>query len=1214
MKKILLYVLPLLVLTACKYDDTDLQKQIDGLDDKLTELTTRIDAMNTDIAGLRDLIAGKRFISAITANEDGGYTLTMVTSTGETSTITIKDGQNGTDAPAIGVKQDTDGKYYWTLNGEFILTEQGAKLPVSGDDGITPKFKIEEGYWYVSYDNSVTWTRCGKATGEDGTDIFKAVSLSEDGKKVFITLTDDTVLTFELYTAFGIAFDTTSGTLRVGEKVSIPFTLTGADAKTIIETLPAADWSAEVTLAEDYAAGTIDVTAPKDSSTGKVVVLVSDGDAKTLMRTLTFVAGVLNVSTSSKQATSAGGPVTVDVETDMDYTVAIPDAAQSWITLQETRSSEVRQETLTFNIAANTLAEPREAVVELRCNDTVIETILLFQLAYYDPAAFVLKVEAKAYTGTNAKYSNIVYLPFYNTLNIAIDWGDGTTENADATISTAATMLKHTYDKEGLYYVTVKGSAVQLNGNLIPAALRPAVVEIIQWGRLGLTSALKAFSGNTSLTGVPAPEAGAFAALTTVESMFTGCSALQSVPAGLLADAVDLTDVSSMFYNCAGLESIPETFFEKNTKVTDANSIFSGCKALTGIPAGLFKTMPAATNLSSAFANCAALTTVPADLFDAQTEAENLSSLFTGCTALRSIPEGLFKNQTKVTFISTMFKKCPALESIPAGLLDAFSEVTNMNSLFSGCSSLGNLPQDLFKNMSSATTSNYLYEGCVGMTEFPSLKNCTSLKTVNALWKDCSTLVSAPSDYFPENVKTGTTTAYMFQNCSALKNVPEDLFRNFEGTTIISQMFENCTALESLPAGLFDNMPKIKTASKTFNGCSAFTGESPYTVVNNEKVHLYERAPENGFVAITSFTDCFKNCKLIADYANIPIAWGGISDGTKNKPTLSLKLATIEGAEYYSLGLTVKATEAKSARYGLFTKEFLAECYEEMGSYEKVCNRNGIAFTSGQLANVNSEDGFSGYLEKLNSDTEYILLVSATNAHGVTVDMISARTAPYPTGDANYERYVGTWTVTSTSSEISKQPLTFTIEVKPYRINESYKVSDWGITTFGQEDTAPFLMNYETDGSVSISTKDPQDMIGSYYIYLKYRFLDPDSGTYMLWTSDQSLASGSYNADGSVTIQGKEFTNPQNGKTYTVGGMDYFLYANNNWYEHKDFFKPGYTVSDYSVGPYKLTKVAAAPAKSAAHATRKVLQPMFSGETILPVYPLQGAAQPRMTK
>ena len=38
----------------------------------------------------------------------------------------------------------------------------------SGQDGITPRLKIEDGYWYVSYDNGSTWTRLSKATGEEG--------------------------------------------------------------------------------------------------------------------------------------------------------------------------------------------------------------------------------------------------------------------------------------------------------------------------------------------------------------------------------------------------------------------------------------------------------------------------------------------------------------------------------------------------------------------------------------------------------------------------------------------------------------------------------------------------------------------------------------------------------------------------------------------------------------------------------------------------------------------------------------------------------------------------------------------------------------------------------------------------------------------------------------------------------------------------------------
>jgi hypothetical protein len=111
--------------------------------------------------------------------------------------------------PVIGVAQDTDGVYYWTLNGEWLLDDNGNKLPVSGKDGqngtngsngqdgadgkdgqngedgkdgadgqdgkdgkdgVTPQLKIEEGYWFISYDNGATWTQLGKATGEDGKD------------------------------------------------------------------------------------------------------------------------------------------------------------------------------------------------------------------------------------------------------------------------------------------------------------------------------------------------------------------------------------------------------------------------------------------------------------------------------------------------------------------------------------------------------------------------------------------------------------------------------------------------------------------------------------------------------------------------------------------------------------------------------------------------------------------------------------------------------------------------------------------------------------------------------------------------------------------------------------------------------------------------------------------------------------------------------------
>ena len=68
-----------------------------------------------------------------------------------------------------------DGIYYWTVNNDWLLVD-GKKVKAegidgtdggdgtNGKDGTTPQFKITDGYWYISYDNELSWTKLGKAT------------------------------------------------------------------------------------------------------------------------------------------------------------------------------------------------------------------------------------------------------------------------------------------------------------------------------------------------------------------------------------------------------------------------------------------------------------------------------------------------------------------------------------------------------------------------------------------------------------------------------------------------------------------------------------------------------------------------------------------------------------------------------------------------------------------------------------------------------------------------------------------------------------------------------------------------------------------------------------------------------------------------------------------------------------------------------------------
>ena len=126
-----------------------------------------------------------------------------------------KDGQDGEDGttPTIGVKQDADGVYYWTLNGEYIVVD-GEKIQAEGKDGTngtTPQFKIENDYWFISYDNGTNWTQLGKATGEDGKDgedgvggdsMFSGVDYKTSTDYVIFTLADGTQIKLPTWSAF----------------------------------------------------------------------------------------------------------------------------------------------------------------------------------------------------------------------------------------------------------------------------------------------------------------------------------------------------------------------------------------------------------------------------------------------------------------------------------------------------------------------------------------------------------------------------------------------------------------------------------------------------------------------------------------------------------------------------------------------------------------------------------------------------------------------------------------------------------------------------------------------------------------------------------------------------------------------------------------------------------------------------------------------------
>ena len=227
MKKLLIYFLTAVMFFAVgcteRYDDSLIWEKLYDHENRITKLEELCKQMNTNISSLQTVVNALQNNDYVTniapITEDGkvvGYVITF----SKSGAVTIyhgkdgKDGANGADGtdgkdgytPMIGVAKDSDGIYYWTLDGDWLLNKDGDKVKAegvdgtnggngaNGKDGITPKLKIKNGYWYISYNNGTTWTELGKATGEngangeDGDSMFKEVTYDDD--YVYITLID----------------------------------------------------------------------------------------------------------------------------------------------------------------------------------------------------------------------------------------------------------------------------------------------------------------------------------------------------------------------------------------------------------------------------------------------------------------------------------------------------------------------------------------------------------------------------------------------------------------------------------------------------------------------------------------------------------------------------------------------------------------------------------------------------------------------------------------------------------------------------------------------------------------------------------------------------------------------------------------------------------------------------------------------------------------
>lgn len=216
------------------------------------------------------------------------------------------------------------------------------------------------------------------------------------------------------------------------------------------------------------------------------------------------------------------------------------------------------------------------------------------------------------------------------------------------------------------------------------------------------------------------------------------------------------------------------------------------------------------------------------------------------------------------------FFSCVYLTNI-VGSFAGKPNIKNINYAFSSTWRLDDIPPQMFR-------------GC------PNLKDVTAafiysrrIRNVDYIFADCPKLIEVPQALAYMNILSAVSA---FENCTSIKLV-SDLFTKCEKLTDVTNVFKGCTNIERAPrvfqncavlnppVNVFDDCKKAYNFNKCYNNLPAATNESPYTVVNGQKIHLWERTPELGFALPTQYDLCFADSPNFADYANIPEAWGG---------------------------------------------------------------------------------------------------------------------------------------------------------------------------------------------------------------------------------------------------------------------------------------------------------------------------------------------------
>lgn len=373
-----------LVLAGCakEYDDSALQNDVKNLKSQIEQIQNDIRSLNGQVTGLKETIEQWKkggYVENIQELADKtGYTITFVGG----KTVTLYHGTKGENGQAPTLKADTDGNFYWAMDGEFILVD-GKKVPAA----VAPVFS-------VNADGDLIMTLSGKETnlghvqgtpGPAGESLFEKIEPGEN--TVIFTLKGGETFTIPVAKAFKLVIAQPEQEVTAGQKLEIAYTVQNGNESTVVDCFAGGNYTAKI------ADGKVIVTVPDPVADGQVLVWAQNEQGLFSMVKLSFTVKaeivIITPETSYQTLPAEAGTFDVNLTSNVDVDVKLPEDA-AWLKAVMTKAAY----TLALSFEANAIGQPREAEIDIVRvdNGASVQKIKVIQLAGGDTPK-VLKVQ-----------------------------------------------------------------------------------------------------------------------------------------------------------------------------------------------------------------------------------------------------------------------------------------------------------------------------------------------------------------------------------------------------------------------------------------------------------------------------------------------------------------------------------------------------------------------------------------------------------------------------------------------------------------------------------------------------------------------------------------------------------------------------------------------------------------------------------------------------